>query len=78
MCNTFISFFMHKGMLAAWLLLFSLAAQAQFTLSGAVTEAGTDQPLPGATVSPGGNGPATATGEGGRYQLTICRPAATR
>ncbi len=61
---------MHKGMLAAWLLLFSLAARAQFTLSGTVTEAGTDQPLPGATVSPGGNGPATATGDAGRYQLT--------
>ncbi|MBD0255479.1 MAG: TonB-dependent receptor, partial [Cytophagales bacterium] len=61
---------MHKGMLAAWLLLFSLAARAQFTLSGAVTEAGTDQPLPGATVSPGGNLGATATGNDGRYQLS--------
>jgi iron complex outermembrane receptor protein len=70
MCNAFIPFFMQKGMLAAWLLLFSLAARAQFTLSGAVTETGTDQPLPGATVSLNGNHQGTATNAGGRYQLS--------
>jgi len=60
---------MQNAMLAA-LLLLSLAARAQFTLSGAVTEAGTGQPLPGASVSPGGTSRGTVTGPEGRYQLT--------
>jgi iron complex outermembrane receptor protein len=64
-----------KLLLTCLVLIFTLAANAQTSIRGTVTDAGTQLPLPGVSVTVKGSSTATSTDQNGSYSISAASDA---